>query len=1357
MKNLSLQARLFLAAQAVLLLAPSARATLLYWDLNGTTANAGTTGAGAWDGTNAFWNSDATGGAGGAVQAVTASTDDLSFSSGTGYSAGGTVTVTGAVVANSVTFVNGGAITLTGGTSLTLSGATGLNFTNGTAANFVGTPIILGASTAFTNSDNSLQTITGGVTGAFNLTLNGNSTGAMTFTTGSINIAGTITNSGTGTNTSTLAGVGPNVTALTQSSTTSALTVAGALSLNSGGTTLTNTLGTKALTVSGGTTGTGNLVLNNNSTLASGIVLSTNSVNHTGTITNSGTGTGTLVINAPIGSSVSAILHSANGSITLSGATVANTGNITFAGTGASTATFSAASITTAGSITNSGTTTGATTISGALGSTVTGVTQNSGTSALTLSGANATFAGPVSLTAGTLNINHNNALGTGAFTIAAGTVIDNTTATAVVNAGNNAMNWNGNFTYTGTRELDLGTGNVTLAGPLTLTSGGAATRTLTIGGVVSGGNGVFDITKAGAGTLAFTHDISLSGPQTATVSAGTLVLSGLVVGGNGIFDVAKAGAGTLTYTRDVALSGINNVAGIAAGTEIFSGTLSGSGAGLNAASVGTLVLSGANTYTGATTVRSGTLKLSGLTGGAASSDFTTTGAALLNFDSTTAGVSGTTRAASLTLKGTTLTVTGNTNGAGNVNSTDTIAGSLTADASSAPAGGANIVTVSGGTATNWQLAAGSLVRANHSAILFRGTGLGANTVASHTINTANISFTTAPTLVGGGGAAGTTNLSIIPWAVGDSTAAGTGTSFVTHDANGIRPLNTATEYDATLTGGTANDHNVMLPASSTLTIDGDTTINSLFVLPTTTLGGTGKLTITSGAVFAAYGTTSPTITKQLDFGAVEGVIGSTTSANQGLNISGGISGSGGVTFYNSAGITSGDTGIRLGAATTYTGNTYVIGGITLNALDVLPNGSRAGDVYVYGRLSVNTALNSVTTINGLFGSGVVAGDHSQSKQLSVGDNDTSSTFSGIFIDFGQLTLNKIGTGTLTLTSTGSTRGGPTNVMNGILSVVSLNSVAGGSASSTLGHPTSIASGTIGLGATTNTGQLTYTGPGETTDRVIKLAGTTGGGVLDQSGTGLLKFTSAFTATGAGAKTLTLQGSTIGGGEIAGAIVDNNGINTTSLLKQGSGVWTLSGGNTYTGLTTINAGTLVVNGSLSGTTVVNAGTLSGTGIVGTVTIGDSLGTPGSAVLSPGRDGIIGTLVTTAVDLTASDSAFRFDVNSNAVTSDSLNIFADLTLGSGQSAFVGFDVQPTPLASGTLFTLATTNNGVTGFFSGYSEGATYTLGGNSYRISYGQDVPNALTLTVIPEPAAGAFLLGGLAISTLARRRRTRAT
>lgn len=168
---------------------------------------------------------------------------------------------------------------------------------------------------------------------------------------------------------------------------------------------------------------------------------------------------------------------------------------------------------------------------------------------------------------------------------------------------------------------------------------------------------------------------------------------------------------------------------------------------------------------------------------------------------------------------------------------------------------------------------------------------------------------------------------------------------------------------------------------------------------------------------------------------------------------------------------------------------------------------------------------------------------------------------------------------TTTLTLSGAnTFTGPASIAGGIVNVGSLNSVIGGSPSSNLGAPTTVATGTI-LMSNGSAGILRYTGPGETTDRVLNLAGTTFGATIDQSGSGSLKFTSALTATGVGSKTLTLSGSTAGTGELAGAIVDHDATHKTSLTKDGTGTWTLSGANTFTGNVTISLGVLKITNS----------------------------------------------------------------------------------------------------------------------------------------------------------------------------------
>ncbi len=244
-------------------------------------------------------------------------------------------------------------------------------------------------------------------------------------------------------------------------------------------------------------------------------------------------------------------------------------------------------------------------------------------------------------------------------------------------------------------------------------------------------------------------------------------------------------------------------------------------------------------------------------------------------------------------------------------------------------------------------------------------------------------------------------------------------------------------------------------------------------------------------------------------------------------------------------------------------GTLFSTGSVTHNAAIVL-NGGDTGESIGQLRLDSGATWAGPVTL---------AGDMTGTNDGIVGSNAGTGTISGTISETGgSRVLSKSGGGAIALTGP-NTFTGKTAILNGALSAGSLNNVAGGSASSSLGVPTTVANGTIDIGNVAATGQLIYTGAGETTDRVINLNGTTGGATLTQSGAGNLKFASDFTATGLGNKTLTLQGSTAGTGEIAGAIVNSAGLNT-GLTKNGTGTWTLGGSNTYTGTTTVNAGTL---------------------------------------------------------------------------------------------------------------------------------------------------------------------------------------
>jgi LPXTG-site transpeptidase (sortase) family protein len=159
------------------------------------------------------------------------------------------------------------------------------------------------------------------------------------------------------------------------------------------------------------------------------------------------------------------------------------------------------------------------------------------GAGALTLSGAN-TFTGGATLAAGTLNINNAQALGTvaGTFIINGGT-IDNTSGAAVTTL-NYPQTWGGDFAFTGTNNLNLGTGAVTLSANRTVTVNG---NTLTVGGVIS--PNTFDLTKAGPGILSFgTNTVNL---RNLTISAGSLVST------SGTMNLAGNFTNNGTYTHN--------------------------------------------------------------------------------------------------------------------------------------------------------------------------------------------------------------------------------------------------------------------------------------------------------------------------------------------------------------------------------------------------------------------------------------------------------------------------------------------------------------------------------------------------------------------------------------------------------------------------------------------------------------------------------------------------------------------------------------------------------------------------------------------------------------------------------------
>ena len=207
-----------------------------------------------------------------------------------------------------------------------------------------------------------------------------------------------------------------------------------------------------------------------------------------------------------------------------------------------------------------------------------------------------------------------------------------------------------------------------------------------------------------------------------------------------------------------------------------------------------------------------------------------------------------------------------------------------------------SVITLTPNTGTQIDLNPSSLVRSPGTLLFVRGTNFGSAPAA----NTSRLTFSSAPTLIGGGGGAGSENISIAPYVqlqTNNLNAFGLAT-FVTHDANGLRPL-LDTEYHTggLLTAGA--DENVSLQGGAlTTTLVGDQTINSLRVALATgtqTINGAGQtLTITSGGIIVSNA--ALTLNTRVTAGANELIVNLPDgAANRVVTINGTLAGSGGL------------------------------------------------------------------------------------------------------------------------------------------------------------------------------------------------------------------------------------------------------------------------------------------------------------------------------------------------------------------------------------------------------------------------------------------------------------------------------
>jgi autotransporter-associated beta strand protein len=189
------------------------------------------------------------------------------------------------------------------------------------------------------------------------------------------------------------------------------------------------------------------------------------------------------------------------------------------------------------------------------------------------------------------------------------------------------------------------------------------------------------------------------------------------------------------------------------------------------------------------------------------------------------------------------------------------------------------------------------------------------------------------------------------------------------------------------------------------------------------------------------------------------------------------------------------------------------------------------------------------------------------------------------------------------------------------------------------------------------------------------------------------------------------NGSTSFGGVIIG---------TGSLFKLGTGTWTLNGNNSYSGSTTVSAGTLIVNGSQasSDVTVNGTATLGGDGVVGDLDVFGNL--------RPGTSPAIFTSGNFVFRSASSDYFVELNGPTPGSGYDQLKVLGTVGLSNATlHATLGFQS-----ASSNTFTIVDNDgaDAVIGTFNGLGQNAILTINGIPFRITYTGGTGNDVVLT-----------------------------
>src|SRR5271165_3906096 len=482
-----------------------------------------------------------------------------------------------------------------------------------------------------------------------------------------------------------------------------------------------------------------------------------------------------------------------------------------------------------------------------------------------------------------------------------------------------------------------------------------------------------------------------------------------------------------------------------------------------------------------------------------------------------------------------------------------------------------------------------------------------------------------------------------------------------------------------------------------------------------------------------------------------------TTGAdNTSASYAGTISGFGGLNKVGTGTLT-------LSGTTTYTGTTNIsagtIAGGALNSLS--PNS--AFTIANGATLDISAASQIIGSLSGVMGSNVNLG----AQTLTIGGDNTSTTFSGLISGTGSLIKN--GAGTFTILGTNTYSGG-TSFNGGIVAVdsdanlgtgpLSFNGgtlealAAGGGITSTkpvtlnAGGGTFLAdtgtastlSGAIsgvgtftknGLGTLTLTGANTYTGA--TTVVAGALALGSGGSIASSSGLTLAASGAGFDISAGGNQTIQdlsgVAGSTInlGANTLTAGTADSTSFagvifGTGALTKQGTGTLTLSGANTYLGATTVDAGTLALGSggsiaSSSGLTLFAAGVGFDISAGGNQTIQDLSGVAGSTINLGANTLTAGTANSTSFAGVISGTGGLTKQGSGTLTLSGANTYLGATtvdagtLALGLGGSIASSSGLTLFASGTGFDISAGGNETIKDLSGVA-GSTINLGANT---------------------------------------------